>query len=90
MLDMSAAVRTGLLGMVTVEPLAKAAVAEGMTALGRVRFIHRLDADCTGHAFPQVVHVGLKDVGEVGLRWIQMEGHCVWSLLWCRKGSVGR
>lgn len=72
---MGSTVRTRLLGVITVEPLAEAAVTECMTTLGRVGFVHRAYAYPTCYEVPQVVDIALENVGEGLLAQASVDCH---------------
>ncbi len=52
--DIRAAIGTGLLGSVSVEPLAEAAIAKGMPTFYGVRFVQRANANSTRDKRPQI------------------------------------
>lgn len=49
---MGTAIGASLLDLVTIEPLAETAIAEGVAALGRIRLIHWPNADSTCYEVP--------------------------------------
>lgn len=69
------AIRASLPCVVTIEPLAKTAVTEGMTTLGGVGFVHGLDAYSTYHRISNVVKVVLENVGEGKLAGARVSRH---------------